>query len=50
MRKQGNRAGCPYNCILETNDGPQKDNLPWPLLGKEGIFILPFIRGDTEGY
>ena len=26
-----------------------KDNLPWPLLGKEGIYILPLPRGDTEG-
>ena len=25
------------------------DNLPLPLLGKEGIYILPLPRGDTEG-
>jgi len=25
-------------------------NLPRPLLDKEGKKILPFARGDTEGY
>jgi hypothetical protein len=28
----------------------EKPNLPLPLLGKEGILILPLPRGDTEGF